>query len=532
MRVGDPGRGWTRREALAGSAALALSGCARRIATPELLPAEAKDVVIVGGGMAGLHCAYRLRRRGVAATVYEAAPRLGGRMFTDRSTFPDGQHCELGGELIDTSHRTMLDLADELGIEMLDYTKDDASLDRFVAYIDGRRIGLDEMVKLAAPIGRHLAQALAALSDPDAPITYRNPNGCAALDRLSVRGWFDSVGVPEGDPARRLLELAYGAELGLDAGEASALGMLLVVRADERAFEIFGDSDERFHAAGGNDSFIQALVARLAPEQIVRGHRLVALRRLSDGRLLATFDAGGKTVEVKASHVVLAIPFTMLREVKLDVDLPEPKRRAIAELAYGTNAKLMTGYGRRVWREKHHSNGTTFADVGYQLSWETSRLQPGDAGIITNFVGGAAGIALGQGSAADRASDFLTGFERVFPTVREAFNGHVARMHWPSYPLTRGSYSAYRVGQYTGIAGAEIERVGNLHFCGEHTSLDAQGFMEGAALTGAMAAAEVAEALGAPAVESFGPGARIASRAEVSRRLGSWMRVLPRRSAG
>lgn len=72
-------------------------------------------IAIVGGGIAGLHCAYRLKKLGVAATVYEASKRIGGRMFSDRTTFPDGQHCELGGELIDTGHATMLDLAAELG---------------------------------------------------------------------------------------------------------------------------------------------------------------------------------------------------------------------------------------------------------------------------------------------------------------------------------------------------------------------------------------------------------------------------------
>ena len=36
-------------------------------------------VVIVGAGLAGLTCAYRLRQAGVTATVYEANTRLGGR---------------------------------------------------------------------------------------------------------------------------------------------------------------------------------------------------------------------------------------------------------------------------------------------------------------------------------------------------------------------------------------------------------------------------------------------------------------------
>jgi monoamine oxidase len=87
------------------------------------------------------------------------------------------------------------------------------------------------------------------------------------------------------------------------------------------------------------------------------------------------------------------------------------------------------------------------------------------------------------------------------------------------------------VGQYTEIAGAEGERVGNLHFCGEHTSLDAQGFMEGAALTGAMVADEVAGDLGLTAVEErLGPGGRILARARAARVHGRWLDGL-RRSA-
>ncbi len=112
--------------------------------------------------------------------------------------------------------------------------------------------------------------------------------------------------------------------------------------------------------------------------------------------------------------------------------------------------------------------------------------------------------------------------------MKAAHNGRVARMHWPTYALTLGSYSAYKVGQFTSIAGAEIERVGNLHFCGEHTSLDAQGFMEGAALTGAMAAAEVADDLGCRVAEATGPGARILERARSTRVNGRWIDGLRR----
>src|SRR5262249_58143792 len=82
-------------------------------AGPRRVRARGDDpaVVIVGGGIAGLTCAFELADRGIASTVYEASGRIGGRMFTNTSYFAAGQVAEWGGELIDTDHRTIRQLA-------------------------------------------------------------------------------------------------------------------------------------------------------------------------------------------------------------------------------------------------------------------------------------------------------------------------------------------------------------------------------------------------------------------------------------
>jgi monoamine oxidase len=69
-------------------------------------------------------------------------------------------------------------------------------------------------------------------------------------------------------------------------------------------------------------------------------------------------------------------------------------------------------------------------------------------------------------------------------------------MNWPSHPFTKCGYSAWRVGQYTTIAGSEMERVGNLFFAGEHTSYNFQGFMNGGAETGRRAAENILKKIG------------------------------------
>jgi len=63
-------------------------------------------------------------------------------------------------------------------------------------------------------------------------------------------------------------------------------------------------------------------------------------------------------------------------------------------------------------------------------------------------------------------------------------------------PNLLGSYSTYKVGQYTQFGGYEKVRQGRIYFAGEHTSYDYQGFMEGGAISGVRAGTEVLAALG------------------------------------
>jgi monoamine oxidase len=87
--------------------------------------------------------------------------------------------------------------------------------------------------------------------------------------------------------------------------------------------------------------------------------------------------------------------------------------------------------------------------------------------------------------------------EPVLPGLGAAWNGRSTVDFWPGDPFTRGSYAFWQVGQHTRFAGIEGAQEGNAHFCGEHTSIDAQGYLEGAVETGQRAASEVVADLNA-----------------------------------
>ncbi len=440
---------------------------------------------MVGGGVAGLTCAYRLHQAGIPVRVLEGQSRVGGRVWSLRDHFPDGLVCELGGELIDTGHATIRGLCAELELALDDYRRDGRRLDTDVWFFRDRRLSEAEIVEAFRPVAARIDAAWEEI--PGEAISYRETAGAEAIDRMTLAEWLAEAGA-EGW-FYDLLDVGYTTEFGLDIAEQSPWNLLGFIDPDPEPFRIYGESDERFHIRGGSDLLPSRLAGALG-DRVETDTRLEALSRAADGSYrLAVAGAGGAR-EVAADRVVLALPFTKLREVALHLELPEVKRKAIAELGYGTNAKLMVGFSERLWRTRGGSNGSVLTDLPFQMTWEASRLQPGDSGILVAYSGGRRGLEMGEGTTEERAARFAGEVERIFPGAAGLRSGQ-ARFHWPSFAWSRGSYACYRPGQWTTIAGCEGERVGNLHFAGEHTSYEYQAYMEGACESGERAAGEV-----------------------------------------
>lgn len=452
-------------------------------------------VAVVGAGIAGLHCAYRLQQAGVDVTVYEASTRVGGRMFTAREKTYDDQTFELGGELIDSNHATMFALAKELDITLDDRLGDDG-IQPDVWWVNGAEIPEETIVTQFSAVAPLMADAMAAADDADDSSVFDD------LDATSLADWL-AENVPASDYAElnAILGSAYRGEFGLELDEQSALNLIYLIGSEEPdPFRIFGDSDERYHAREGSDAFPTRLYDKLSEGTVSFNSKLTALSGGNErGFILEITDSkSGTKREDHFDYVVIALPYSVLRKVSIDVPLSDLKRQIIDELGYGTNAKIMGQYDARVWREEHAKSGTVTADLPLQQLWDSSIGQPGKRGILTNFLGGQAGLDVGDGDAEDYYVTLLPDIDTIFPGSQDAYRaGSARRMHWPSHEFTRGSYTCYKPGQWQ-FFGHEGEPEGNVFFCGEHTSADFQGWMEGGAETGARVAKEVLNALNIP----------------------------------
>lgn len=450
-------------------------------------------IVIVGAGLAGLTSAYRLKQDGVISTIYEATKRVGGRCWTRRGYFKEDQIIERGGELIDTCHKEIQELAKELGLELDNLIMAEPIGTNPFYFIDqcpySFKDATNDFMKIYPKLQKDLKEAGETILDNG--YTERG----FELDHMSVVDYINET-VPGGINSRfgKLLAIAYTIEYGADAHKQSALNLLYLLGfAQKEHFQIYGDSDECFHIRGGNDQ-LPELLAKNLNGQIRFNSQLIKIEQYGQNEIRLVFQGDEKEWEVLADKVILAVPFRILRTIDFEnASFRQLKKTAIEEFGMGVNTKLHVQFVNRFWNELGN-NGETFADTGYQQTFEPSRAQQGKSGILVNFTGGetaAKQFALTDEVLEETTKKFLDKLALVLPGSVSNWNGLSTVDHWLSNQWTKGSYSYWKVGHYTKFAGIVGEREGNIFFAGEHTSIKYTGYLNGAVETGERAAQEV-----------------------------------------
>jgi monoamine oxidase len=490
--------------ATVGAAVLASPLAALAAAAPGTVRSR---IAIVGGGIAGLNAALTLQDAGLASTVYEASSRVGGRMHSDTTSWLNGQTSEHCGELIDTKHKTIQSLAQRFDIPKVDLLAAEPNNSTDTDFFFGGYYTTAQQNADFNPVWNAVKKDLNSAPFP----TLYNSFTLAgqALDNLSLYKWIETR-VPGGHTSRlgQLLDVAYNIEYGNVTAEQSSLNMiyLLGFQPVPGNFRIFGASDERYHLQGGNERLPQAIAAALAPGTVQRNTALTAIVKNGDRSWTLSFNGPSGTFARVVDRVVMAIPFSVLRGLDYSqAQFDTRKQTAITQLGYGKNCKLQLQFNNRYWNQSGPwgiGNGLTYSDTGYQNTWEVTRAQDGDTGILVDYTGGGVPLASFKGDpsnpslVAKFANTFLKQIEPVFPGITKQWNGRATLDVPLSNPFLLGSYSYWKVGQYTSFSGYEGARqpdpkTGTCHFAGEHCSTNFQGFMEGGAEEGARAAQEI-----------------------------------------
>jgi monoamine oxidase len=456
----------SRRGFLAGAAAFGAA-----LASPRILKAaEATDVVIVGAGLAGLQAAMMLAAEGVKVLVLEADQRVGGRIRTlrDAPGRPDSGGSEVG-PLYARTRRLVSDLS--LGL----YTR--PPLPRGMAiHLGGELIAPD-----AWEASRHnrLPAALRAVQ----------PYGIEAALMAKSQALADSEAwlLPEVDDGRydRYLK-SLGANraalafctVGGQAPKLADMSALWMRRRDQIRRQSSGQGAVEF-VAGGMDSLTSAMAAALG-DSVRLGARVVAIGQTDSGVTVTT--ATGQ--QVRAGRAIVALPTTLLKDIRLDPLPPADQRRAWHGLPYGQATSIFFPVTQRFWE----------VDGLPPNLWSPTNI--GRAFVISNDVGEHVWV-YANGPAATRARRLpmpamIEQARAELIAARPSMAGRIGQgsgFCWARNPLTRGTFAYRHPGGLAALQATLKQPLGRISFAGEHTADLAAG-IEGALESGERAALE------------------------------------------
>lgn len=438
-------------------------------------------ISIIGGGLAGLRASHILEDAGRAHVLYEAGGRTGGRVLTVDDAVVEGSYVDFGAEFIDSTHSEVLSLIKDFDLELIDLRSDKLHPKTF--YFEGRILTEPDIRKAIDPYAPAIAMDINSLP---AELHYKNGELFRNLDFLSIPDYLTKVGMSGW--LKNLIELVMAAEYGMSASEQSSinmLGMLTIPDPNDVTYDLFGNHHEVLKLKGGNQKLSEALTTRTV-KNIRLEHTLKSIRKKDKGYTLE-FETPNGAQEVYSDLIVLAIPFPVLRNIKRNFSFPDRKERSIQMAGFGNTCKTALGFNSRVWRDQGHQ-GYTFSDLNNTVLWDSSQGIDVQQGSLTFVSAGKDADDAFTMSYRDFENKWLKGADKIYPGLEKGYNQKISKICWGMNPLSGGSYTSYRTGQWSEFSGVESEPFENIYFAGEHCSVEHQGYMNGALESGRLAA--------------------------------------------
>ena len=439
-----------------------------------------RKIAILGAGLAGLVAGYELSKAGHEVTILEAQLRPGGRVHTLREPFSDGMYAEAGAGRIPSTHLITRKYVKDFGLKLEPFWPDKLA---DVYYLRGER------VKVPRGSNPDMAKIPLQLSREE-----RSLENFAALEDKYIGKAMREAGevAPEEYPPERLKaydQTTIAEFLRQQGASADVTRFLLQGFEDDSALDFFRDNwSHSFPLSkiiGGNDLLPRAFATKLAAN-IRYGAQVIRIENSSNAAKVIFKQAGAHQV-LSADQIICAIPFSVLRHIELPADFSSAKRAAIQQMNYGAVTRVYLQSRRKFW-EDDGCNGYATPDLPMEI-WSPTFSQPGRRGIIMSYIYEDLARTVGAMTPQGRIDDFLELTEKIFPGMRENFEGGTS-YSWEQDPFQRGAFSLFKRGELLRFLPAAKQPEGRIHFAGEHTS-PWPGWMQGALHSGLRAAQEV-----------------------------------------
>ena len=473
-----------RRQVVGGLGALSLMSKRLRAGTPRW------DVIVVGAGISGLRTALELESQGLKVKVLEARNRIGGRLYTHVDV-PNGP--EAGGSVIgglyarvqDTIKRLGLDLEPMRPREPLENPPDELQervvfhlKDRYVRFNDWPTFDgnpFPEAFRSQPPWSLDLAMLAPTnpLEQLDDWLTQRATKYDVPLATTLKQMGLSDAGIAMG--------VALNQGYGQSPTTVSTLHLLQLLTWAKHQRQ---RGDGYFHSKGGNQLMPEAM-AKALQEPVERSGPVFGLHDHGKGVTVATAHG-----EFDAKRVLVSVPCTALRHIKITPEPPRAQRLGIDTLTYSTSTQVLFRVDDAYW-EQDGLPPTIWSDteIGQLLAFPYGPAGATQSASI--WISGADAFEADKLSHSALVERSMAVLKRIRPRAAKALTP-IKVFSWQQERYTGGTWASWAPGQITAFANQISQIHGRMHFAGEHTARLERG-MEGAMESADRAVLEILE---------------------------------------
>ena len=426
------------------------------------------DVVVIGGGFAGITAARDLKKRGLNVLLLEARDRLGGRTWHKQV---NGFHVELGGTWIHWTQPFVWAEKERYGLEIQETPG--CAAERIAIKIDDQVHDLqdDQLAEFVEGFHQFFAESKAVWELPyNSQHTREAIVGC---DALTVA---DRLAALQLTPLQRT---AVGGMLEIlsmnQPANASYVEMMRCWSLTGWNYELFNDTAARYKFTDGTGALVNAIVQDGGFE-VALNTSVASIQQTPNG--VSVITTNGEVVNAK--RAVVTVPLNVLNSVAFDPPLSSVKQEASELKHVGGGYKVffeVDGDPGAVMTLSRSTNSPLIGSFTYKRGQQHSVL---------------AGFSLEPGALEKPLSEWQTVLEEFLPGVRLLSTfGH----DWGGDALSQGSWCTYRPGTFGRFVDELPRPEGHLVFASGDTSEGWRGFIEGAIASGSKAAVAIAKSL-------------------------------------
>lgn len=422
------------------------------------------DVLVIGGGFAGVTAAREAALRGRTVLLLEARERLGGRTW---SAGWDGIPIEYGGAWVHWHQPHTWSEVTRAGLEV--EVSDDAEVGSWYVRGERRSASVSDRDAVAERGWNQFVDGVRdALPLPHDPLFALDR--LAPFDRLTIAERLGQLTLTPEEHDVLTAELESLAHAPLE--DAGAVAVLRWHALSGYSLALTQYTGGRVTLKAGTRALLDA-IAGAAPWECRLGTVVAEVRQDHDRVEVQTTDGTG----FAARAVVVAVPINALGAIEFTPELPEAKRRAIAQGQASRGIKLfIRARGDRVL----HNSIRAGHPFGYLT---TESLLDGGDQLLIGFGPNAENYDAGDRAAVQRQLEqILPGYEVLDATAHD----------WLADPFSRGTWAIHRPGWYEHHHAAMQKVEGRLILAGGDIANGWAGFIDGAIESGLRAGARAA----------------------------------------